>query len=355
MTATTVRVPSSAAARPLALPDEQFWLRYSPHGELPLSTASSIALHVLGFGLLLLVGCWLIAEPAPFEPKVGAVLLDEPIASGGGARPDGAPQVTEPSGPHAVPVDTGHKTDTAAGEPAKKFDQLTAPGPSAVEGPDDARRRITESTSPTNLKATEALFNLASKKVGPVKSPKGDGGNNGTGGKGDGPGNGVGDGPGPGNSTAALTQRQKRNNRWTMHFATTSAHDYLAQLEGIGAVLAVPTATGTIEEEVQSLKLIKDLHKRPAELVPLDNESINKIHWWDEDPRSVRDMMQLLGLSLRPNRFCAFIPLKIEDELYNLETAARKGRPEEDVMRTHFDLRKSGSEYRPVLREIIFR
>jgi hypothetical protein len=354
MATSTAPAPSNGAAKPLTPPDEQFWVRYSPHGEFPLSSVSSFALHILGFGLVLLLGYWLIAEPAPFEPKVDAIsLLDEP--GGGGGATDGDPNVTEHSGPSAVPVGADPKTDTNPTEPAKKFDPLTVKGPDAVTTPDPASRTIVDNTSPTNLEATQALFNLASKRAGPVAKPKGGGGDGTGGGTGTGTGTGTGAGNGPGRGHGTLTERQKRNNRWTLHFATTNAHDYLAQLEGIGAVLAVPTATGTIEEEVQSLKLIKDLHKRPAELVPLDSESINKIHWWDEDPRSVRDMMQLLGLSLRPNRFCAFIPLTIEDELYAQETKARKGRPEDDVLRTHFDLRKSGSGYHPVLREILFR
>ncbi len=39
-------------------PDERFWRRYSPHGELPLSGASSLAVHLLLFGLLMLAA-WL--------------------------------------------------------------------------------------------------------------------------------------------------------------------------------------------------------------------------------------------------------------------------------------------------------
>jgi hypothetical protein len=41
--------------QPLVPPDERFWQRYSRHGELPLSGATSLALHLLVFGLLVLI------------------------------------------------------------------------------------------------------------------------------------------------------------------------------------------------------------------------------------------------------------------------------------------------------------
>ena len=41
--------------QPLVPPDERFWQRYSRHGELPLSGATSLAVHLLVFGLLVAV------------------------------------------------------------------------------------------------------------------------------------------------------------------------------------------------------------------------------------------------------------------------------------------------------------
>ncbi|HTU91232.1 MAG TPA: hypothetical protein VMF69_14225, partial [Gemmataceae bacterium] len=50
--------PSDKAGKPasnkLVSPDERFWQRYSPHAELPLSSAGSFVVHILAFGLLLL-------------------------------------------------------------------------------------------------------------------------------------------------------------------------------------------------------------------------------------------------------------------------------------------------------------
>src|SRR5262249_1601210 len=44
---------------PRTPPEEQFWKRYSPHGELPLSGVGSLALHALVVGTLVLWS-WLL-------------------------------------------------------------------------------------------------------------------------------------------------------------------------------------------------------------------------------------------------------------------------------------------------------
>src|SRR5437763_15439979 len=47
--------PSRSGRPPLVPPEEQFWQRYSPHHEFPLSTTTSVVLHALIFGLLVLL------------------------------------------------------------------------------------------------------------------------------------------------------------------------------------------------------------------------------------------------------------------------------------------------------------
>src|SRR5262249_59932965 len=53
--------PARPEGAPLVPPEEQFWKRYSAHGELPLSGASSFAIHVLVAGFLILGGFFLRA------------------------------------------------------------------------------------------------------------------------------------------------------------------------------------------------------------------------------------------------------------------------------------------------------
>src|SRR5437763_15402247 len=84
-----VQAPSVGplSARPRSnLPEERFWKRYSPHGELPLSGAGSFALHALLVCLLVLLGflgVW-FTRPSRTLP-VEAVQL----AGGGGGRQNG--------------------------------------------------------------------------------------------------------------------------------------------------------------------------------------------------------------------------------------------------------------------------
>lgn len=89
MSQTTTAAENSAASRvkqPLVPPDERFWQRYSPHGELPLSGAGSLALHLLVFGLMLL-SAWLayaVFSHTTRSLPVEAVRLD--LGGGGGSR-----------------------------------------------------------------------------------------------------------------------------------------------------------------------------------------------------------------------------------------------------------------------------
>ena len=81
----TVAEPKNATSLPLFPPEEQFWKRYSPHHELPLSATGSLTLHGLIIGLLLLAGFiaailgWNATKHnAPFETVV--------VSGGGGDR-----------------------------------------------------------------------------------------------------------------------------------------------------------------------------------------------------------------------------------------------------------------------------
>src|SRR5262249_19170941 len=94
---------SPATKKPASLvpPDEKFWQRYSPHHEFPISSASSLFLHVLTLGLLALFG--IILKDAFFNDKGPEV--DGIIVAGGGGRPDGveAPTTGFNTSQEAVP------------------------------------------------------------------------------------------------------------------------------------------------------------------------------------------------------------------------------------------------------------
>src|ERR1043166_8396917 len=86
----TVAAPKNATSLPLIPPEEQFWKRYSPHHEAPLSGVTSTILHLLAI-LLLLGVIWLqnklkLAEENRSLP-VDPVRLN--LTGGGGGSPTG--------------------------------------------------------------------------------------------------------------------------------------------------------------------------------------------------------------------------------------------------------------------------
>src|SRR3954452_4980642 len=70
------------AAESLVPPDEQFWQRYSPHGEMGISSASSLVLHVL---ILVVVVFGALLMPWWFSSNSGSIPVETiRIAANGG-------------------------------------------------------------------------------------------------------------------------------------------------------------------------------------------------------------------------------------------------------------------------------
>src|SRR5713101_2229388 len=83
----TANNSAKSGTKPSRLPpEEKFWKRYSPHHELPLSTASSILIHAIAITVLI-VGSIILAKFGFGENKVPLGVIQ--IAGGGGQR-DGA-------------------------------------------------------------------------------------------------------------------------------------------------------------------------------------------------------------------------------------------------------------------------
>src|SRR5712692_3390881 len=94
--------------------EEPFWQRYSPHHEFPLSSATSIALHVLALVFLIVAG-WFVAsllEKSKLE-------VDTLEVGGGGGNPRG-----EGNAPGDRPPEGGAENV----DPAKN-EQATPTGP----------------------------------------------------------------------------------------------------------------------------------------------------------------------------------------------------------------------------------
>jgi hypothetical protein len=209
-------------------PEERFWKRYSPHHEFPLSSATSAALHVLAI-LLLLLSAW-VAWKLGFAnlnrpPEVAAVALQE---SGGDGHPGGIgpgprqPALQEESTPP-------HDPKTPSTHP--DFKDLKVGDPDPIEflpksNEDSGPRVIRRTDGGEVLRALEKVDQSIRKEW--FKSLR-EGGGDGPGTK-DGEGRGPGSGPG---RAAVLSQRQKRQLRWSMLFNTQSGEDYARQLQNV--------------------------------------------------------------------------------------------------------------------------
>jgi hypothetical protein len=318
-------------------PEEKFWKRYSPHHEFPLSAVSSGVLHGIAFVCLLIIGV-LLAKYLRFDnpPNIGAVGLIDP--GGGGGRPDGV----GPGHGDGDPVpqgETAEQPDPKKAPPTINLPELE-PGPiDPIKLPNfsDNGARVIDPGNKA-LQALQSLNEDARTKVfSGLAAGKGKGGS-GQGG-GEGTGTGMGEGAGVGNGKGKLSLRQKRVLRWTMIFTTSHGEDYARQLNGLGAMIAVPEADG-------QYKLFRDLSQRPVRGDLEDLAKIQSIYWVDDKRESVGGLARALGFPT-PSHVVAFFPEKLENHLLELEKNYR-GLKEEDIAETKFEVvRMGGNSYEP--------
>jgi hypothetical protein len=331
-----------AAKQPVKPPvDEAFWQRYSPHHEFPISLFSATFLHVmipgaLIFGAMLLTYMGMRWGDAP-------VPVDGIVIAGGGGNPEGIGKGPGdgivPSGQENVTKDVPETISVAQAkeqvikDPTKNEVDLTKSIQKA-----DSQRKIDPNESKSQGQLVDAGTKARQKLEG-LLAGKGQGGSGSGGGLGKGKGTGEGDLSGPGK--ANITQREKRKNRWVMVFNTNDGDDYLRQLRGLGAILAIP-------DDQNGYLVIRDLTQRPVMPKPEDLTKINRIYWIDDQPRSVQDLSRALGLSPVPPLIVAFFPVELEKELLEKELAVFRGR-EDDIKETVFTVRRRGNTYEPVV------
>jgi hypothetical protein len=339
----------------LVPPDEQFWQHYSPHGEFPLSSVGSFVIHALLFGLLALIA-WLgvvLFDQSKRTLPVEAVRLD---LGGGGGNERGR---GEGANTGAAPKEVGNQGDETQNDknppenvppPEIKID----PNPKVKQSFEDPTRRMQETVASTSASFSR-LRQTAARIQAPGSPPSGAGkggtGKGGGSGSGDGPG--IGDGKGPG--VATPTEREKRMLRWSMLFKVNNSPEYVAQLNGLGAILAIPVredANGAAEYEI-----VRNLSARPAKLVKENIKEIQRmVYWVDEKPESVQGVMFVLGLQqVRANHFLAFMPEALERKLLSLEISylhrKHPDHKEDAIASTRFEIQVRKGKYEPVVIE----
>jgi hypothetical protein len=301
-------------------PEERFWQRYSPHHEASLSGAGSFALHFAVVGVLLLTGYvgWLGFHSRPSRPNVDAVY--GPTGNGDRGEP-GPPNDAPPREAAALGAPDGLET---APPPRAELTLPKVKTSESLDGNRPSLRPIRDDDFRETLNRLEGIRDQTSSR------PKGrpDGKPDGTGTK-------------PGDRTPGVMTNTPvpRALRWDLRFNTRDGRDYVRQLQGLGAVLVIPTGPGDT-----GYKVVRDLSRRPTQLLDEDVSRIPGICWRDEDPASVSGVMRALELSLRPNHFGAFMPPALEEKLARLEREFA-GREESRIGRTRFRVIVSGGRY----------
>jgi hypothetical protein len=306
-------------------PDERFWRRYSPHHELPLSSASSVALHLLVVGLAALA-CMLPIfnrEQRPME-------LSSVTFGDGGGQPDGA-----------------DASRGKAGIPGDEQNPPTVKAPFQDKVPDVSPTVDTKAHIPTLPDAQELdpdrtisdldkFLEDARKRPRTPKDPY----------AGRGPDNGApkGEGPGAPGGNNVVNEHIRRFQRWTMKFNTQDGQDYVKQLQSLKAILAIE-----LPGDPTKATVYRDL-SAPMKAEVEELKSIRRIQWFDKKPESVHALCRALRIKPVPERVIAFLPLSLEDKLLHLELEYAKGKSEEEIIETVFEVKSRGDgRYEPVV------
>jgi hypothetical protein len=325
-------------------PEEQFWKRYSPHHEFPLSSVTSFALHVLAFVLMILVAWWIAKFAADRDkplPEVVVVVQQ----GGGGGNPKG--EGDNPGSPltgGAPQEDPGEapKEDVAAPNNQKNIldKPKNVPPPVQVDTKDNSTERLLQQASEAQ-RSLQKVNRDAQDKMRRNIAGQGKGGPGSDGGKDRGKDTGTGRGTGPGQD---LDVRIKRTMRWVMVFNTYDGNDYAHQLAGLGAILAFPQAKG----EKLMYMAVSDLNARPAKgrVDSIEKIQGDRIYWVDDKRESITPLCMALGIRPVPDHVVAFFPKRVEDKLLELELGY-KGLREDQIFETRFAIRKSPRGYEP--------
>jgi hypothetical protein len=365
--------PIATKHRPLLVPpEEQFWKKYSAHNEFPLSNATSIALHIIGIGLILLMA-WIIDKNRTPPPASDVAIMD-PVSldSGDGtAEKNGGGGGGNDGGKRNLPkenVDGGTRTDDTPpidyeGPP---LEDVREAEPVEVSPEKDGKEPppVTSVQKELTDIGRQAQSTLRKATAGKGKDRPGSDGGRG-GGKDKGVGRGKDRGRGEGPPGEAARKRAARQIRWKLIFNRNSdGPDYRDKLKALGAILVVaefklgangrPILDARGRGILQYRLVIRDISPSARPRVE-DVRQIRGIFWIDDKRESVRALAEALGIK-EPPLFACFFPIEVERELRSLEHQKYKG-PEEDIFETHFhvDLTGGGPGYRLICDDVILK
>jgi hypothetical protein len=302
-------------------PPEEFWQRYSPHHEFPLSSITSATLHLLVIALLLL-GAW-VAIRLGFgnqREEIPIVFLEISEGTPNGAadrKGIGEGLTREEVGMNPTrPVEPVELVEL----PESNLDPIHLPKYKDDEGKrlidpgavNPSFERIKQLDKEIREKLTFGLGGRGARNGSPNGSPDG----------------------------KQLSRRIKRLLRWTMIFNTRDGNDYATQLDALGAILAVPDPVG------KEYQVIRDLKTRPVQGKVEDLATIQRIYWIDDKPDSVAGLARALDMKTRPRHIFAFFPIELEDKLAQLERDYG-GLKEDDIAETRFEIVRGPTGFEP--------
>jgi hypothetical protein len=299
-------------------PAEEFWQRYSPHHEFPVSSITSVALHILVI-VTLLLGAWAALRLGLLggDDKLGVDYINLGTLNG---VPD---RKGIGDGPLSEVVGDNPRPQQAV-ELGKLPESNLDPIDLRIDKNPNGKRLIDPGAVQSELEKLQQLTEEARKKR-----------DSGPGGKGD-----LSGSPNGSPNGKKLSKREERQLRWTMIFNTRDGNDYATQLDALGAILAFPAPNG------KEYEVIRDLKARPVQGKVEALASIKGIFWIDDKPDSVAGLARALGIKTNPRLFVAFFPVELENKLAQMERD-HAGRKEEEIAETRFDIVRSPNGYEP--------
>jgi hypothetical protein len=304
-------------------PEEEFWEKYNKRLEFPLSTVSSILLHVFVGALLVFVLVRLMNREEP--PQVPLKLVEV-----GGL--DDAGEGSAGSGGQEDPF------IRADGDPiTRQIESLS--DPTKLPEVNDVKQTIKyldpEGNLPVSNSNLAALADLDKKLRDKLLGSREGAGNE--------PGRGYDGtaGKGPGGKGADSTFG--RNLRWVLRFKVTGGSDYIAQLRAMGAEILVTVPNTDPPKHI----LVKDLSNPTSHRIATDADTsalAQKIRFSDNRPSVVKEVAGVLGLDFTPKAFWAFFPKEVEQELERKEKNYRNRQPDQ-IEETIFRVTVRGGNY----------
>ncbi len=314
--------PSPASkARPgqVAPPDDEFWEKYSPHYEFPLSSVGAIAAHVVA-ALIFSGSLWLlsgidISDTNPV-PMIGITVDGDGSGENGAGGGGGEPMPKEDINPLERPMDPSRPIPEADLAKIKELDQWIPKVPSTDDGLRPQDLDTIQKINKLNDDLRKALLDGMSRKKG--KGPGDGAGNSGVEGKGS-------------NATGDPSSSGNRAVRWELNFRTNDARDYLNQLAAMKATLVIPQPT-----DWKTNKAYRNLLSNPSGEI-FEMKDMPGLYFVDDSSDSAGRIGEVLKLSFSPPFFIAFFPKEIEEKLAKEERAYR-GRKESEIFSTKFKI-----------------